>query len=179
MKNATIVVMFTFFCAASGLAQTPQTFGAWSIYPGVSSGRQTVTLLQTTSLQQDENGLGPLKLDVICRRGELYRVAVETPTVVSEQAMNFSAALPTTPVSLQAGEGKAEIQKWGVLDGGHTVSPYSEVRQGKTNRTWTEHLAGVDTLTLELNGNPQAAPIHARFHTAGLSQALASIGCSY
>jgi hypothetical protein len=104
---------------------------------------------------------------------------VETDTPVAKHAMNFSGVVPTTPVSFQADGNGPMVQSWAVLDGGYTVSPYSELMQGKRNHSWIEQLAGTDKLTLEFRGGLQEDPIHARFNTTGISQALAAVGCTY
>jgi hypothetical protein len=182
MINVTATTTLLLLCTVMGFAQTPQTFGAWSAYPQPGRGAQVTTLLQTTSLEQDEDAQGQpvvLKLDAVCKGGKLYQVAVETDTPVAKHAMNFSGAVPTTPVSFQADGNRPELQSWAVLDGGHTVSPYSELMQGKRNYSWMERVAGTDMLILEFRGGSQEDPIHARFNTTGISQALAAIGCNY
>jgi hypothetical protein len=180
--KVTATTTLLLLCAAMGFAQTPQTFGAWSVYQLASRGGQATILLQTKSLEQDEDAQGQpvvLKLDAVCKGGKLYQVAVETDTPVAKHAMNFSGAVPTTPVSFQVDGNGAEVQSWAVLDGGHTISPYSEVMQGKRNRSWIERVAGTDMLILEFRGGSQEDPIHARFNTTGISEALAAAGCSY
>jgi hypothetical protein len=169
-------------CTAMGFAQTPQTFGTWSVYPLTSRHGQATILLQTRSLEQDEDAQGQpvvLKLDAVCKGGKLYQVAVETDTPVAKHAMNFSGAVPTTSVSFQSDGSGSELQRWAVLDGGYTVSPYSEVRQGKRNRSWIERVAGTDTLILEFQGGSREDPIRAGFNTKGISEALAAVGCTY
>jgi hypothetical protein len=180
--KVTVTTALLLLCTVMGFAQTPQTFGAWSVYPLASRHGQATTLLQTMSLQQDEDAQGQpvvVKLDAVCKGGKLYQVAVETDIPVSRHAMNFSGAAPTTPVSFQANGNGPEVQSWAVLDGGHTVSPYSELMQGKRNHSWIERVAGTDTLILEFRGGLQEDPIHASFNTTGISQALAAVGCSY
>jgi hypothetical protein len=133
-------------------------------------------------LEQSEDAQGrpvEVKLDAVRKGGKLYQVAVETDAPVARQAMNFSGAIATTPVSFQVDGNGMEVQSWEVLDGGHTVSPYSELMQGKRNRSWIERVGGTDMLILEFRGGSQEDPIHARFNTTGISQALAAVGCSY
>ncbi len=181
MIKETATTTLFLLCTAMGFAQTPQTSGAWSIY-SLAGRHGQVTLLQTKSLEQAEDAQGEpveIKLDAVCKEGKLYRVAVETDTPVSQQAMNFSGAVPTTPVSFQVNGNGPEAQSWAVLDGGHTISPYSEVMQGRKNRSWIERVAGTDTLILEFRGGSQEDPIHASFNTTGISEALAAAGCSY
>jgi hypothetical protein len=180
--KVTVTTSLLLLCTTMGFAQTSQTFGAWSVYQLAGRNGQATTLLQTKSLEQDVDAQGQpmvLKLDAVCKGGKLYQVAVETDTPVAKRAMNFSGAVPTTRVSFQADGNGPEMQSWAVLDGGHTVSPYSEAMQGKRNRSWIERVAGTDMLILEFRGGSQEDPIHARFNTTGISSALAAAGCSY
>jgi hypothetical protein len=181
LKKEIVTTTLFLVCTALGFAQTSQTSGTWSVYP-TASRDGAATLLQTSTLDQDEDGQGQgvvIKLDAVCRKGKLYRVALETATPVSEHAMSFSAGWPTTPVSFRLDGNGPEVQNWAVLDRGHTVSPYSELMQAKRNRSWIERLDGTDTLVLEFHGDSHEDPIHARFHTKGISAALAAVGCAY
>jgi hypothetical protein len=180
--KVTVTASLLLLCSAMGFAQTSQTFGAWSVYQLAGRNGQATTLLQTKSLEQEVDAQGQpvvLKLDAVCKGGKLYQVAVETDTPVAKHAMNFSGAVPTTSVSFEVNGNGPEVQSWAVLDSGHTVSPYSEVMQGKRNRSWIERVAGTDMLILEFRGGSQEDPIHARFNTTGISSALAAAGCSY
>ncbi len=182
MIKITATTSLFLLCTVMGFAQTTQTFGAWSVYQLAGRNGQATTLVQTNSLEQDENAQGQpvvLKLDAVCKGGKLYQVAVETDTPVAKHAMNFSGAVPTTQVSFQADANGPEMQTWAVLDRGYTVSPYSELMQEKKNRSWIERVAGTDTLILEFRGGSQEDPIHARFNTTGISQALSAVGCNY
>jgi hypothetical protein len=182
MIKETATTTLLLLCTAMGFAQTSQTFGAWSVYLLASRHGQATTLLQTRSLERDEDAQGQpvvLKLDAVCKGGKLYQVVVETDTPVAKHAMNFSGAVPTTPVSFQADGNGPEVQRWAVLDGGHTVSPYSEAMQGKRNRSWIERVAGTDTLLIEFQGGSHEDPIRAGFNTKGISEALAAVGCTY
>jgi hypothetical protein len=180
--KVTATTTLLLLCAAMGFAQTAQTFGASSVYQRAGRNGQATTLVQTKSLEQDVDAQSQpvvLKLDAVCKGGKLYQVAVETATPVTKRAMNFSGPVPTTPVSFQVDGNGPEVQSWAVLDGAHTVSPYSEAMQGKKNRSWIERVAGTDMLILEFRGGSQEDPIHARFNTTGISSALAAAGCSY
>jgi hypothetical protein len=180
--KVTATTSLLLLCTAMGFAQTKQTFGSWSVYQLASRNGEATTLLQTSSLDQDENAQGEpvvLKLDAVCKAGKLYQVAVETDTPVARHAMNFSGAVPTTQVTFQADANGPEMQSWAVLDRGRTVSPYSELMQGKKNHSWIERVAGTDTLILEFHGGSQEDPIRARFNTTGISKALAAVGCTY
>jgi hypothetical protein len=172
MLKVTATTTLLLLGTVMGFAQTPQTFGAWSVYQIASRNGQATTLLQTSSLEQDVDAQGQpvvLKLDAVCKAGKLAQVAVETDTPVARHAMNFSGAVPTTRISLQADANGPEVQSWAVGNGGHTVSPYSELMQGKRNHSWIDRVAGTDTLVLEYRGGSQEDPIHARFNTTGIS----------
>jgi hypothetical protein len=180
-KHVATTTLFL-ICTAMGFAQTSGKFEAWSVYPPAARNGETTTLLQTNSLESVQDAEGrpmAFKLDVICKKGKPYRVALETTTPVSKRAMNFSGEAVTTPVSFQADGSSPEVQSWAVLDNGHTISPYSELMQGKRNRSWIERLGGTNTLVLELPGVSSQNPIRVSFDTKGISEALAAAGCSY
>lgn len=182
VKRQIVTTAFFLLCGTTAFPQSAPTFGAWSTYKvGAQTGKE-MTLLQTTSLQQGEDAQGQpvvLKLDALCRKGKLYRIALETAAPVHERAMNFSGAVPTTPVAFSADGKSTQIQSWAVLDSGHTISPYSESGQGKTNRLWIESLVGTRNVTLHFEGGVGEDQVQVSFDTEGIAEALASAGCSY
>jgi hypothetical protein len=48
MIKVTATTTLLLLCAAMGFAQTPQTFGAWSVYPLASHGGRVTTMLHAT-----------------------------------------------------------------------------------------------------------------------------------
>ncbi|HEV2275816.1 MAG TPA: hypothetical protein VGR96_16715 [Acidobacteriaceae bacterium] len=93
--------------------------------------------------------------------------------------MNFNGAIATTRIGFNV-EGKSDAsENWAVLDGGHTLSPYSEIFQGKATRRWVERLASMQKLGLQFNPGADQASMQPTFDTVDLSEALSSVGCSY
>ena len=65
------------------------------------------------------------------------------------------------------------------MDDGHTLSPYSEVFEGKVTRRWAERIAGTKKMGFQLDGAAGEAPDQPSFETGELAEALSSVGCSY
>lgn len=181
MKNATVVISILFFCTLAAIAQTPQTIGAWAAYPTTNRSGDHIVLLQTNVMPGDgeaQGQPGALKLDAICKNGKLYRLALETDFTVSTKATNFSGAVPTTSISFERDGSAPEIQHWAVLDSGRTVSPYGELTQAKKNRILVQRIAGSNEVVFGFQAESEG-PVHARFHTDGMSRSLTSVGCTY
>ena len=104
MIKETATTTLLLLCTAMGFAQTPQKFGAWSVYQLGSRHGQATTLLQSKSLEPTEDAQGQpieIKLDAVCKGGKLYHVAVETDTRVARHAMNFSGAVLLMLISMK------------------------------------------------------------------------------
>jgi beta-lactamase superfamily II metal-dependent hydrolase len=72
---------------------------------------------------------GQAKLDVVCRNGKLSAIALEPSAAIEKSTLSFTGVVPTTRVGFSF-EGQAnQSEEWAVLDGGRTLSPYSEVLQ--------------------------------------------------
>lgn len=182
MKKAMIMVSVVLSCGLAAVAQTRQTFGAWTAYPAITRHNESLVLVQNTFLVRDaetRGGLHAVKLDAICRNGKLYRVALETGTPIAQRRMNFSGAVPTTQISFRVGDSNLETENWAVLDSGRTLSPYHEIRQQAMNHLWMERLSAAESLVLEFQGEGSDDVVHANFDTTGLTQALGAVGCSY
>jgi hypothetical protein len=83
--------------------------------------------LQSTSNVQGQSGQA--KLDVVCRNGKLSAIALEPSAAIGKSALLLTGVVPTTRVAFSF-EGQAnQSEEWAVLDGGRTLSPYSEVLQ--------------------------------------------------
>jgi hypothetical protein len=65
------------------------------------------------------------------------------------------------------------------LDDGHTLSPYSEVVQGRLTRRWVERIAGTKKMGFQLDGKAGESLAQPTFETGELAEALSSVGCSY
>jgi hypothetical protein len=138
--------------------------------------------LQSTSEEQHKDALGNVvqaKLDVICRKGKLSAIALEPNVAIDKSSMDYSAALPTTRVAFTLGAQREQSESWAVLDEGRTLSPYSEVFQGKLMRRWIERIANTKRMAFQLDGKAGEALAQPTFATEELEQALSSVGCSY
>jgi hypothetical protein len=183
MKNAAKTITFVLIATAMGFAETPRQLGAWSVYPssGNLSGNHVV-LLQSTSEEQYKDAQGnpvQAKLDVICKKGKLTAIALEPNLEIDKTAISFTGAVPTTRVAFTLGGQNNPSENWAVLDGGRTLSPYSEVLQGKLMRRWIERISGTKSLGFQLDVKAGEALAQPTFATGELSEALASVGCSY
>lgn len=168
--------------ASTVFAQSPRQVGAWSIY--TSAGNVTgknVVMLQTTAIGQPQDARGNLvsaKLDIICKNDRVAALAVETGSGINERSVNYSQAVPTTTVVF-AVEGKSSLsENWEVADGGHTLSPYSQLFQAKLNRTWVKRISDTQKVVLQLNQKEGDGFLAPAFDTTELSEALSSVSCT-
>ncbi len=180
MKNAAKAIILVLISSALGFSQTSKQLGGWSVYPanGNSASNHAV-LLQSVSEQQYKDANGDqvqAKLDVICNKGKLVAIALEPRVAIKKSAMSFSGVVATTRVSFSVNGQSNQSENWAVLDGGRTLSPNSELFQGKLMRTWVERIAKTQKMAFELNGESDVQP---SFATGELSEALSSVGCSY
>jgi len=182
VKKSATTLFFLFVSTALGFAATPQQLGAWSVYTAdgnLASNRPV--LLQTASEEQyrDEKG-NPVqaKLDVICNHGKVSAIALEPNFVIKASAISLSGAVPTTRV-VSLTEGQASRENWEVLSRGRTLSPYSEAFQGKAVRRWAERISANREMAFQLNGGKGESVAQPTFQTGQLTEALASVGCSY
>jgi hypothetical protein len=168
--------------AAVAVAQTPNQVGAWSIYKAAenTTGKE-VMMLQTQSAKQYQNANGEpvaAKLDVICRNHKVAAVVLETPSMVNKRDVNYDQAVPTTKVILAA-EGHDSIsENWAIADGGHSLTPYSELSQNKLNHAWVDRISDVSSLALHVGAKEVAGDQAPTFSTDGLSSALQAAGCT-
>jgi hypothetical protein len=178
MNMSTKTALFLLLSTALGVAETPRQFNAWSVYP--ASGNQSV-LLQVTSQPVDNNVQGvevQAKLDVVCRKGKVSAVAVETNLPIEKGSMSYVGAVPTTRIAFRSEDRQIQSETWAVLNGGHTISPYSEAFQGRLTRAWIKRLADSQTIAIHLGSTTQGA-VQPSFDTRELYEALSSVGCSY
>lgn len=182
MKKSASTLLFLFVSTALGFAATPQQLGAWSVY--TSDGNLTSNhpiLLQTSSEEQYKDGNGnPIqaKLDIICNHGKVAAVALEPNFTLQPKAISFSGAVPTTHV-IAFTEGQNSREEWEVLDHGRSLSPYSEVAQGRTVRRWVGRLSASNRMAFQLTGSKGEPVAEPTFQTGHLTEALSSVGCSY
>jgi hypothetical protein len=178
VKTPSSAIMFVLLSTAMGLAETPAQLGAWAVHP--AKGNSGVVLLQARSAEfNDAQGnTVQARLDVMCAKGKLYAVALEPNVQIEERAISFMGVVPITRVSFRLDGDNDRSEKWAVLDGGHTLSPYSEVLQGKLTRRWVERISSLKTLDVQLEGSAGGYG-KATFETGQLSEALSAVGCSY
>ncbi len=175
MKNAAKAIIFVLISSALGFAETPVQLGGWSVYPASDQ----VVLLQSASEEQhkgaDDNQV-QAKLDFICKKGKLSAIALEPPATIKRSAMSFAGPVPTTRVNLSTDGRTSHSENWIVLDNGRTLSPNSEVFQGRLMRYWAKRVAGTQKLVFQVDGQSET---QSSFATGELAEALASVGCSY
>jgi hypothetical protein len=174
VKISAKTVILVLLSTAAAFAESPRQFGAWSIYTAKDN---HVVLLQSTSTVQGQPGQA--KLDVVCRNGKLSAIALEPSAVLQKSTLSFTGVVPTTRVGFSF-EGQAnQSEEWAVLDGGRTLSPYSEVLQGRLTRRWVERIAGMKKMGFRLDGKADESLAQPTFETGELAEALSSVGCSY
>jgi hypothetical protein len=177
VKFAEKAAMFALIFTALASAQTQNQFGSWSVYRPGNQGNNELVLLQTISGEESNDVQGNsahAKLDIICKRGRIYRVAVEMDRDLRATALDYSGAVLTTRVAFASEGGESQTEKWAVADHGPTLSPYSEVFQGARTRSWVQRFSGARQIVLQVDdGLAQVT-----FATGELPAALASAGCS-
>jgi hypothetical protein len=174
VKTSAKTIILVLLSTAVAFAESPKQFGAWSIY---SANNKKVVLLQSTSNVQGQPGQA--KLDVVCRNGKLSAIALEPSAAIGKSALSLTGVVPTTRVAFSF-EGQAnQSEAWAVLDGGRTLSPYSEVLQGRLTRQWVERIAGMKQVGFQLDGKAGESLGQPTFETGELAEALSSVGCSY
>jgi hypothetical protein len=183
VNTAIKTTIFVLISSAMGLAQTPKQLGAWSVYP--ANGNLThnhVVLLQSTSEAgyKDADG-NPVqaKLDVICTKGKLSAIALEPNVAIARRAISVDGPVNTTRIAFSADGQSNQSENWAVLDGGRTLSPYAEVLQGKLMRRWVQRISSTQKMVFQLDGKAAESQPEPSFATGKLSEALASVGCSY
>jgi hypothetical protein len=167
--------------AAVAVAETPRQVGAWSIYTAAenSNGKEVIMLQTRAAKHENANGdLVAAKLDVICRNHKVAAVVLETPSTVDKHDVKLEQAVPTAKVIL-AVEGHDEVsENWAIADGGHSLTPYSELSQNKLNHVWVDRISDTNSLALHVGSREVSSDDAAAFGTEGLSAALQAAGCS-
>jgi hypothetical protein len=182
MTKSAKAALLLLISTAMGFAETPQQLGAWSVYPANSNLKgNSVIMLQTTSQEQYTDGQGKpvqAKLDVICKSGKVSAIALEPVVAIRSNAMSFSGPVPTTRVAFVADGQNDRSENWAVLDGGRTLSPSSEVSQGKLMQRWVERISASKKMSFEVEAKAESYA-QPTFETGDLSSALSSVGCRY
>jgi hypothetical protein len=174
VKTSAKTVILVLLSTAVAFAESPRQFGAWSIYTAKA---HRVVLMQSTSTVQGQPGQA--KLNVVCRNGKLSAIALEPSTAIGKSTLSLTGVVPTTRAAFSF-EGQAnQSEEWAVLDDGRTLSPYSEVLQGRVTRHWVERSAGMKKMGFQLDGRASESTTQPTSETGELAEALSSVGCSY
>jgi hypothetical protein len=159
MRTTIGTILVVMMSTAQAFAGTSQQIGAWSVTP--ATGNRAV-LIQTVS--------DHAKLDLICRNGKVWKVALETSAPIQERAVDFNRGIPTTRISFGS---EPAFEDWAVADGGKTLLAHSEIFQGRLDRRWIERLSSSPTIRFGFDTQDST------FQTGQLVQALESAGCTY
>lgn len=132
---------------------------------GHSGHKQRAVLIQTVS--------DHTKLDLICRNGKVWKVALETNVPVQERAIGFDRGIATTRMAFGSKPADSGFEEWAVADGGKTLAAHSEIFEGRLDRRWIERLSSSPTIRFNFDSQDTT------FNTGQLTQALESAGCTY
>ena len=166
MKITMSTILVFMISTAQAFAGTPQQIGAWSVIPATDNHSNAV-LIQTAS---DSAGA---KLDLICRKGKIWKVVVETSIPLQEDAVSFNRGIPTTRVNYVSDDATGQFEDWAVADGGKTLSAHSQIFEGRLQRQWIERLSTSKTMRFNFDAQDFT------FQTGKLAQALDSAACTY
>ena len=167
MKITVSTILVFMISAAQAFAGTPQQIGAWSVIPATDDHSDHAVLIQTASKGSDA------KLDLICRKGRIWKVVVETSVPLEERAVSFNRGIPTTRVGFESDGATSQFEDWAIADGGKTLSAHAAVFENKLERQWVERLSSSKTMRFSFDTQDST------FQTGKLLQALESAGCSY
>jgi hypothetical protein len=120
MKTPISAILVVIMSTAQAFAGTSQQIGAWSVTPATNN---RAVLIQTVSEHA--------KLDLICRNGKVWKVALETSTPVQQSAVNFNRGIPTTRMSFGSDMANNTFEDWAVADGRKTLFAHSEMFEGR------------------------------------------------
>jgi hypothetical protein len=162
MKIPISAILVVIMSTAQAFAGTSQQIGAWSVTPATDN---RAVLIQTVSEHA--------KLDLICRNGKVWKVALETSTPVQQSAVAFNRGIPTTRMGFGSDMADSTFEDWAVADGRTTLFAHSEMFEGRLDRRWIERLSASPTIRFSFDAQDST------FKTAQLAEALESAGCTY
>ena len=162
MKSTIGTILVVMMSTAQAFAASSQPIGAWSVTP--ANGNSAV-LIQNVS--------DHAKLDLICRNGKVWKVALETNVPVQERAVDFNRGIPTTRMGFGTEPANSAFEDWAVADGGKTLLAHSDMFEGRLDRRWIERLSSSPTIRFSFDTQVST------FKTGQLAQALESAGCTY
>jgi hypothetical protein len=178
MKRLACVAIFLPSVTAMTFAQATRQIGAWSIYT-LPQGNKSTVMLQTPAIPQDGDTRDTSKaatLSVLCKNNKVVAIALHTTPGVDGHAVSYVGAVPTIPINLSVAGQVTHSQSWAVSENGHTLSPFSEVFQGKLNREWLDRLNGAKRVAFVVRGSG-TLDLQPAFDTEQLGAALSSAGC--
>jgi len=167
MKITVSTILVFMISTAQAFAGTPQQVGAWSVIPATGDHSDNAVLIQTASKTADA------KLDLICRKGKIWKVVVETSVPLQERAVSFNRGIPTTRIGFVSDSANNQFEDWAVADGGKTLSVHAQMFESRLHRQWIERLSSSRTMRFSFDTR------YSTFQTGKLTQALESAGCSY
>jgi hypothetical protein len=162
MKSSLSIILVVMMSTAQAFAGTSKQIGAWSVTPAKGN---RVVLIQTVS--------DHAKLDLICRKGKVRKVALETSAPIQEHAIDLIRGIPTTRMSFGSESTDSAFEDWAVADGGKTLLAHSEMFEGRLDRRWIERLSSSPTIRFSFDNQDST------FQTGQLADALESAGCTY
>ena len=162
MKSPIGTILVVMMSTAQAFAASSQQIGAWSVTPAKGN---SAVLIQNVS--------DHAKLDLICRNGKVWKVALETNVPVQERAVDFNRGIPTTRMGFGSEPANSAVEDWAVADGGKTLFAHSDIFEGRLDRRWIERLSSSPTIRFSFDTQVST------FKTGQLAQALESAGCTY
>jgi hypothetical protein len=165
MKITLSTALICMMSTAQAFAASSQQIGAWSVIPATDNHSGHAVLIQTASRDA--------KLDLICRKGKIWKVVVETSVPLQERAVSFNRGIPTTRMGFVSDGADSQFEDWAVADGGKTLTAHSQLFESKLDRQWIERLSSAKTMRFSFDTQDST------FQTGKLLQALESAGCSY
>lgn len=162
MKTPISTIFVVMMSTVQAFAGTTQQIGAWSVTPATDN---RDVLIQTVS--------DHAKLDLICRNGKVWKVALETSAPVQERAVEFNRGIATTRMGFGSELTNSTFEDWAVADGGKTLSAHSEMFEGRLDRRWIVRLSSSPTMRFSFDTQDST------FKTGQLARALESAGCTH
>ena len=112
-----VVMMFT----AQAFAASSQQIGAWSVTQATDN---RAVLIQSVS--------DHTKLDLICRHGKVWKVALETAPGPGSAVISIADS--GQPLGFGSTSFRHCVEDWAVADGGKTLFAHSDMFEGRLDR---------------------------------------------
>jgi hypothetical protein len=180
VKRVACVAIFMSSVTAMTFAQATRQIGAWSIYT-LSEGHRSKTMLQTTAIPQNDDDRDKSEaatLSVLCKSSKVVAIALHTNSGVDKNAISYVEEITLVPIVFSIAGRVSSSQNWAVSEKGHTLSPFSEVVQGRLNRHWIERLNETQRVVFQVGGSQEQLSPQRTFNTDQLGAALSSVGCT-